>query len=177
MYKIKTAILTTSVLVLTIFTTNYLYPEQLSHIEVPTPKLIDPNDPPCIQMYYCIKHYAKEYNIPETYVFAIAYYETGYQGPAHWKYDHALGKEGGAAGPMQILPIADRAINKKPNFDRLNNDIEYNIITSVKILRVLHDRYKDWAIVFGFYNTGRPQVTNYSRLICNFQLDTKWIRC
>jgi hypothetical protein len=177
MHKIKTAILSTSVLLLTIFTTNYLYPEKAPITKVPTQKLIDPNDPPCIQMYYCIKHYAKQYNIPETYAFAIAYYETGYQGPSHWKYNHALGKEGGAAGPMQILPIADKAINKKPNFHRLNNDIEYNIITSMKILRTLHNHYKDWSIVFGYYSTGKPQANFYSNLICNFTLDTKWIRC
>lgn len=177
MYKVKTAIVTTTILLLSIFSTNYLYPEQLKPIDIPTQKLIDPKDPPCIQMYYCIEHYAERYKIPKHYAYAIAYYETGYQGPSHWKYNHALGKEGGAAGPMMIMPIADVAVNKTHDFQRLNNDIEYNVITSMKLLRNLHNRYRDWPTVFGFYSTGKAQPNFYSQLICNFDLSTKWIRC
>ena len=177
MYKLKTTVLTTTLLVLSIITTNHLYPEKQSPVQIPIQKLIDPNDPPCIQMYYCIEQYAEEYEIPKQYAYAIAYYETGYQGPGHWKYNHALGKEGGAAGPMQIMPIADIAINKEHDFERLNNDIEYNVITSMKIIRNLHDRYRDWPTVFGFYSTGKPQPNFYSDLILNFDLSSKWIKC
>jgi soluble lytic murein transglycosylase-like protein len=178
MFKLKTTILTTTLLLISAVTVNHLYPvKALQPTKVTATKLIDPKDPPCVQMYHCIKKYASEYDIPEEYAFAIAYYESGYQGPAHWKYNHALGKEGGAAGPMQIMPIADIAVNNKHDFHKLNNDIEHNIITSMKILRGLHDRYKDWPIVLGFYNTGIPQVTKYSDLIRTFKTETKWIRC
>lgn len=140
-------------------------------------KLIDPKDPPCIQVYYCIEHYATKYKIPKRYAYAIAYYESGYKGPMHWEYNHAVTSHAGASGPMQIMPIADVAINNNHNAKRLTHDVEYNIKTSMKMLRKLYDMYNDWPIVFGYYNTGQKQVNHYSELITSFKPNWRWIRC
>lgn len=141
----------------------------------PDVKIIDPKDPPCIQMYYCIEHYAEKYNVPKRYAYAIAYYETRYQGPFHWEYNHALGSEIGALGPMQILHSTDRIVNGTPvSPQRLKTDIEYNVRTSMKLLRLLHDKYGDWRVVFGIYSSGKAAPNFYSDLVCNFKIKWRW---
>jgi hypothetical protein len=64
-------------------------------------------DPPCLQMYFYIEKYADSFNIPKRYAYGIAFAETRYKGPFHWKYNHAQTSGAGAEGPMQImLPTA-----------------------------------------------------------------------
>lgn len=55
-----------------------------------------------------------------------------------------------------------------PNI-KLIKDIEFNVETSMKLLRHLFDIYKDWKIVFGCYNTGQPLVNDYSEKVYNFK--------
>ena len=62
------------------------------------------HEPTCIQMYYYIEKYSKQYNIPRKYAYGIAYRETGYRGPFHWRYNHKLTSSAGALGPIQIMP-------------------------------------------------------------------------
>jgi hypothetical protein len=38
-------------------------------------------------------------------------------------------------------------------------------------LRRLHNRYKNWPIVFGYYNTGYPRVNDYAIRVTNHKLD------
>jgi len=54
--------------------------------------------------------------------------------------------------------------------DRLKNDIEFNVNTSMKLLRHLHDKYRDWKVVFGAYNTGKPLVNGYAMNVFNHKL-------
>jgi soluble lytic murein transglycosylase-like protein len=78
----------------------------------------------------------------------------------------------GAEGPMQILLSTARYLNKDlVSRERLRTDIEYNIKTSMGYLRRLHNRYKNWPIVFGYYNTGYPRVNDYAIRVTNHKLD------
>ena len=71
---------------------------------------------------------------------------------------------------MQVMPATSRLINKeKVTKEKLKNDIAYNVRTSMKLLRRLHDKYKDWKLVFGAYNTGRPMINQYALNVYNYQ--------
>lgn len=127
------------------------------------------NDPPSIQMYYYIEKYSQEFNIPRNYAYGIAYCETRYGGPFDWNYVHDRTSPVGAVGPMQIMPSTSKYINKEAvTKERLRSDIEYNVKTSMKLLRYLKDKYGDWLLVFGCYNTGRPMINQYARNVHNF---------
>jgi hypothetical protein len=52
-----------------------------------------------------------------------------------------------------------RGLNKDGvSVNKLKTDIKYNVYTSMKLLRRLHNRYRDWKVVCGAYNTGRPCI-------------------
>jgi hypothetical protein len=133
-------------------------------------EMVNHNSPPSIQMAYYIQKYANQYNIPVNYAFGIAYAETHYQGPYHWKYNPHQVSCVGALGPMQIMPATGAGNWKGRTVTRemLLNDIEFNVHTSMKLLRKLHNRYSDWKLVFGCYNTGRPCVNDYAIKVYNF---------
>ena len=47
----------------------------------------------------------------------------------------------------------------------------------MKLLRRLHDKYGDWEIVCGCYNTGKPLVNDYARFCVNtFDYQDNWVR-
>lgn len=122
------------------------------------------NYPACLQMYYGIEKYSKKYNIPKQYAYGIAYKETGYRSPFQWGYNPNQISPTGALGPMQVLLSTakwvwnDNSISK----DKMLNNIEFNIETSMKYLNMLYKQYGDWKIVFGYYNTGYPIINSYA---------------
>lgn len=121
------------------------------------------NTPPCLRMYDAIHKYSTIYKIPKKYAFGIALKETGYKGPFHWKYNPSQTSYVGAIGPMQIMPsTANMTWKHVVSKTKLMNDIEFNVQTSMKILNTLYNKYKDWKIVFGCYNTGYPMVNQYA---------------
>jgi soluble lytic murein transglycosylase-like protein len=125
-------------------------------------------------MYYFIEQYADSFDIPKNYAFGIAHLETGYDGPFDWKYNHKRASEAGAVGPMQIMPATARLVNGgKVAKTKLKTNIEYNVMTSMKLLRQLYDKYGDWKLVFGCYNTGRPVVNRYALKVYNYVPDWK----
>jgi soluble lytic murein transglycosylase-like protein len=141
-------------------------------LEVPTKhtEFITENDPPCLQMYYHIEHYADSFNIPRDYAYGIAYCETRYGGPFDWDYNHVQTSYAGALGPMQIMPGTAKLVNgQSVPKEQLMTDIEYNVMTSMKLLRILHNKYGDWQTVFGCYNTGKPCVNGYATKVYNFK--------
>lgn len=142
---------------------NYL---EKGKIKIKTPK--------CVQMFYAIEKYANKYNIPKKYAYGIAYYETGYKGPFDWNYDPKQTSYAGALGPMQIMYSTSKLMfpNKLFSKEFLKNNIDFNVHCSMKLLRHLHDKYKDWEIVFGYYNTGKPIANSYSSNVINFKI--KW---
>lgn len=133
---------------------------------------VNDTDPPCLQMHYYIEKYADSFNIPKRFAYGVAYAETRYCGPFHWKYNPAQTSCTGAEGPMQILLSTARYLNKdQVSRERLRTDIEYNVKTSLGYLRRLHNRYKSWPIALGYYNTGYPRVNDYARKIINHKID------
>lgn len=126
------------------------------------------SDVPSVQLYFAIKKYAEEYNIPEEYAFTVAYLETGYRGPLHLDYNHEQTSYAGAHGPMQVMLKTARWVNKdNVSKETLISDIDYNVRTSMKLIRQLKNKYKDWSIVFGYYNTGHPIVNGYAIKVVN----------
>jgi soluble lytic murein transglycosylase-like protein len=131
-------------------------------------------DPPCIQVYESIEKYSDSFNIPKRYAYGIANTETSYKGPFHWRYKHSQVSCAGAVGPMQVMVSTARWINKDGvSRYKLMNDIEYNVYTSMKLLRILYDKRKDWKLVFGEYNTGRPCINGYAEKVYRYQLNWK----
>jgi soluble lytic murein transglycosylase-like protein len=107
----------------------------------------------------------------------VAYKETTYRGPFDWRYNPSRISCVGALGPMQIMPSTSDWINKVdyPN-QRIMNDIKLNIETSMKLLRKLHNKYGNWNVVCGCYNTGRPIVNDYGRYCgTNRNYKSKWL--
>lgn len=134
-----------------------------THKNPPTHK-----DPPCLQMYYHIERYADSFKIPKRFAYGIAKSESGYNGPFHWKYNHAVSSGSGAYGPMQLLLSTAYSVNKeKVTAHKLRNDIDYNVMTSMKLLRKLNNKYKDWKTTFGAYNSGHPCINGYAIKIYN----------
>ena len=128
-------------------------------------------DPPSLQMYFCIEKYAEMYNIPKRFAYGIAYAETRYKGPFDWDYDHAQTSSAGAVGPMQIMPrYADPYVDEdKWTTHDLKTNIEMNVKASMRILRKLHNMHKDWKLVFGAYNTGKPCINSYAETVYEYK--------
>lgn len=134
-------------------------------------KTIETNDPPCLQMYYYIEHYADSFDVPRSYAFGLAYAETHYRGPFHWQYNHKQKSPSGAMGPMQIMPSTAKMIDnaKFISIPKLRTDIKYNVRLSMKLVRQLYDKYGNWEIVFGCYNTGKPCINSYAKNVVNYE--------
>ena len=138
----------------------------------------DPNSidwkSPSIRMYFALKKYSEKYSVPEEIAFAFAYRETGYRGPNHRSYEWRLVSSAGALGPMQIMPTSGRKFAPKKYSDSLLlNDIDYNVETSMRILKYLKRRFGRWDLAAGAYNTGRPVVNEYARQIAS--LSYQWL--
>jgi len=129
-------------------------------------------DPPCLQMYYYIEKYADSFNIPKRFAYGIASSETGYKGPFHWKYKHNQTSGAGAQGAMQVMVATAKYINHETvSASKLRNDIEYNVMTSMKLLRKLHNLYGDWKTTFGAYNCGYPCINGYAIRVHNHKIE------
>lgn len=124
----------------------------------------NPQSPYCLQLYHLIEKYSDEYNIPKYIAYNVAYKETRYMGPFHWKYNPKQTSHAGAIGAMQIMPRTANWVEKR-NISRkeLMNDLELNVKISMKLLSDLHKKYKDWGITCGYYNTGYPIVNEYAQ--------------
>jgi soluble lytic murein transglycosylase-like protein len=131
---------------------------------------VDIDSPTPLKMFNAIEKYSTTYDIPIKYALGVAYAETRYQGPFHWKYNPEQKSCVGALGPMQIMPgTANHIWGRNIPKGRLISDIDLNVETSMKLLRKLHDKYKDWKLVFGCYNTGRPCINDYAIRVYNFK--------
>lgn len=129
------------------------------------------NIPPCVEMHNCIERYAEKYNIPKRYAYGIAWKETRYNGAFHWGYNPGQTSCAGAVGPMQVMYSTAKMMWRGKSFtkEELKTNVDFNVETSMKLLRHLHDTYGDWKIVFGCYNTGKPMVNQYAVDVYNFK--------
>jgi len=77
---------------------------------------------------------------------------------------------------MQVMPATAKFINKKSvSSNKLRNDLELNVETSMKLLGYLYGRYSDWGVVCGCYNTGRPIVNGYAQFcVSNKDYQKNW---
>lgn len=143
--------------------------KQYNHIDVELgDKKLNIPQPISMKMYDEILRYSKKYKVPKHIAFNIAYMETKYRGPFHFDYEHNLSSGAGAVGPMQIKPsTANYVHDKQISSHNLKNNVRLNIHTSMKLLRLLYDRYGDWKVACGCYNTGRPMINGYALFCVN----------
>lgn len=137
----------------------------------------DINKPTSMVMYENLEKYSKEYDIPKYIIYNIAFLETRYEGPFDWTYDPARTSCVGAVGPMQIMPSTANSIHKTSvPVSKLKTDVEFNIVTSVKLLRKLYNKYGNWGLVCGCYNTGKPIINGYARFCeSNKNYQKNWV--
>ena len=117
--------------------------------------------PPSIQMEFYLQKHALENNIPYIYLRRCAELETTYLGPHQFSYNPFVKSKAGALGPMQVMPSTALRVWKGSNIKntkqikhRLQYDINFNIATSAKYLRLLYKKHKNWTVVFSIYNQG-----------------------
>lgn len=167
---------------ITCFVTIYILSSLSEDKKVTKPFIGDteqkiPNSPTSIMLYELIEKYSEHYDIPKYIAYNIAFMETRYRGPFHWKYNPFRESSAGAVGAMQIMPSTCTLINKKKYTKKeLRENLELNCITSMKLLNRLYKKYKNWAVVCGCYNTGKPIINGYAKY-CSSNLNYKkeWI--
>lgn len=140
-------------------------------------KEVGDNKPISLDMYERLEKYSDEYCIPKHIFYNVAFLETKYRGPFDFNYRHNRVSSAGAVGPMQIMPSTANFVNgQRVPVKLLKNDLETNIHTSAKILKLLYDKYGDWALVCGYYNTGRPIINSYARFcVSNEDYTKNWV--
>jgi soluble lytic murein transglycosylase-like protein len=128
--------------------------------------------PPCVELYNCIEKYSEEYQVPRNIAFGVAFSETRYKGPMDWGYDHDKTSGAGALGPMQVMYPTAKGLFPEKEFSReeLKSDIDFNVHCSMKLLRKLYNKYNNWKLVLGAYNTGTPCVNGYAEKVYNYHL-------
>lgn len=157
-------ILCIAVLLIGVWMVTSLIPEEQPPQEQDIEQSINSSNlPPALKMYFSLLHYSEKYNVPKKYAFAIAYAETGYRGPFHWDYNPAQISSANAMGPMQIMPSTANWLAKEQiSHKELKTNIPLNVELSMQLVSQLKKKYKDWKIVFGYYNTGYPIVNEYA---------------
>lgn len=137
----------------------------------------DVQNPIPLEMYENLEKYSEKYEIPKHVFYNIAYLETRYRGPFDWNYNPKRTSSAGALGPMQIMPSTANYICKENiSNEKLKNDIELNISISAMLLKKLHNKYKNWKLVCGYYNTGRPIINKYAEFCAtNKDYQENWL--
>jgi soluble lytic murein transglycosylase-like protein len=75
---------------------------------------------------------------------------------------------------MQVMVGTAKLVNHETvSASKLRNNIEYNVMTSMKLLRKLHNLYGDWKTTFGAYNCGYPCINGYAVQVYNHQINWK----
>jgi soluble lytic murein transglycosylase-like protein len=122
----------------------------------------------CERMYYLIETYSDSFCVPKYIAYGVAYKETRYRGPLDTLYNPKQTSHAGAIGAMQIMPqYASYFAGRKVTKSELMNDLETNVWLSMKILSQHYERYKNWALACGAYNTGKPILNKYAKFCGN----------
>jgi len=128
------------------------------------------NAPPCIKLYSLLEKYSTEYEVPFEIALGVANEETGYLGPFHWSYNPKKISSAAAYGAMQIqVPTANDNWDKRVTSKMLMNDLELNVHISMRLLARLKEKYGNWRVALGAYNSGRPIVNGYAIRIASGQ--------
>lgn len=128
--------------------------------------LIKLSSPP-VQVYHAINKYAPLHDIPYKIAFGVALQETGYKGPLHIGYTYRQTSPAGAEGAMQFMPTTIRWFtgNDKLTRKQIRRNVEMNVKESMRYLRYIHDKYNNWKITLGYYNSGWPKINDYALAI------------
>ena len=120
-------------------------------------------------IYHSVNKWADYYNVPRKYMFNMLKYETGFTSINNHNYNPYQISNAGALGPAQVMLSTARYIFKNDFItkEKLLYDIDFNIMTSAKLINKLYKLYNNWELVFGAYNTGRPIINKYSKLVIN----------
>lgn len=131
-----------------------------------------------LAMYEFIEHYSDSFGIPKYVAYNIAYQETGYRGPFHFNYNPYQTSNMGAQGPMQIIPLyAHKFAGKRVSSTELKNNLELNVIVSMKMLKEWYSIYHDWTLAAGAYNSGQPIKNDYAVYVAsNKDYKSKWLK-
>lgn len=174
----KLSITILSVIVLIIGYSNFTKKNETKKIKEPFIEYSGVSTKPSISllMSESIEKYSDIYKVPKHIAYNVAFLETGYRGPFHWKYNHKQISSTGALGPMQIIPsTADYVNGKRVDRKELLSNIDLNVELSMKYLSYLYDIYGDWGIACGFYNTGYPIVNSYANYCKSKDYKNNWI--
>ena len=129
------------------------------------------NTLPSLQVYFSIKRYCKDYDVPEKYAFKVANIESGWKQPIQVNYNpYNKISSTNALGAMQVLPSTARSVwqDKSITEEKLLNDVDFNVHTSIKYMQQLYDEHHDWAKVFAVYNTGYTHLNDYALVVVNY---------
>ena len=129
------------------------------------------------QMYESIEKWSDSFDIPKHIAYNVAYLETRYRGPFDTEYNHKKESSAGAVGPMQIITKWARPFTRKRITEsRLKQDIDLNVMISMKMLRKWYSIHHDWTLACGAYNSGRPIRNEYAvYATSNKNYKNKWI--
>lgn len=134
-----------------------------------------------------VRYWAMElsikYNIPHGIIESILYQETQFTKNNPEYNAHRVGDSGKSFGPGQVqVPTAkgvwrdsDIVITSK----KLKEDIQFNIETSIKFIKLLHDKYRPmykddkrlWLAVFTCYNSGEGSFEKNGRKFNNYAFE------
>jgi soluble lytic murein transglycosylase-like protein len=131
-----------------------------------------------LQMYESIEHWSDSFNIPKHIAYNVAYLETRYQGPFDFDYEHRKTSSAGAVGPMQIITRwAQPYVRKRVTAKELRNNIDLNVMISMKMLHKWYSIHHDWTLACGAYNSGQPIRNAYAvYATTNKDYKEKWDR-
>ena len=131
-----------------------------------------------LQMYESIEHWSDSFGIPKYIAYNVAYLETRYQGPFDFDYNHKQTSSAGAVGPMQIITRwAQPYVRKRITAKELRNNIDLNVMISMKMLRKWYSIHHDWTLACGAYNSGQPIRNAYAiYATTNKDYKEKWER-
>ena len=131
-----------------------------------------------LQMYESIEHWSDSFGIPKHIAYNVAYLETHYQGPFDFDYNHKQTSSAGAVGPMQIITRwAQPYVRKHVTAKELRNNIDLNVMISMKMLRKWYSIHHDWTLACGAYNSGQPIRNTYAiYATTNKDYKEKWDR-
>ena len=131
-----------------------------------------------LQMYESIEHWSDSFSIPKHIAYNVAYLETRYQGPFDFDYEHRKTSSAGAVGPMQIITRwAQPYVRKHITAKELRNNIDLNVMISMKMLHKWYSIHHDWTLACGAYNSGQPIRNEYAvYATTNKDYKEKWDR-
>lgn len=110
-----------------------------------------------------VKHYAREYGIPERLFLELVRAESNFNPKAV--------SPKGAMGLCQLMPSTAKRLGVKDPFNP-----DENLRAGAKYLRELYDKYKDWKLALAAYNAGEGAVEKYGRRVPPYRETKEYVK-